>query len=158
VWSSPVEVKSIATTIASEVIKLLPEHSAQIESNLKGFLADIDSLDLYIKLSLSDTKIRKFFLFHPALTYYARDYDLTQISLEEDGKAPSMRHFKSVIRKANEQGVKTIFIQKEFDANTAKTAADDIGGKVVVLDPLEYNWLDNMYSITNELKNALNGN
>jgi zinc transport system substrate-binding protein len=158
VWSSPVEVKKIANTITNELIRLIPEHSAQFTSNLNSFLADLDSLDLYIKTTLGETRSKKFFLFHPALTYFARDYGLTQVSLEEDGKAPSMRHFKSVVQTAREQGIKTIFIQKEFDINTAKTAAEDIGGRVVSIDPLEYQWLGNMYHITNELKNALDGN
>ncbi|PKP36150.1 MAG: zinc ABC transporter substrate-binding protein, partial [Bacteroidetes bacterium HGW-Bacteroidetes-15] len=59
---------------------------------------------------------------------------------------------------AKEQGVSTIFIQREFDANTARTAAADIGGRIVVIDPLHEEWLDNMYQISDQLREALNGN
>jgi zinc transport system substrate-binding protein len=81
-----------------------------------------------------------------------------QVSLEEDGKSPSMKHMKSVLKDAKNEGVKTIFIQKEFDVSMAKTIADDIGGRVVVVDPLDYNWLSNMFITADLIKDALNGN
>jgi zinc transport system substrate-binding protein len=157
VWSSPAEVKTIVNSVVEVLTEKFPQHKEIFLLNAKAFINDLDELDLFIREELAEAKTRKFFLFHPALTYYARDYGLTQIALEEDGKAPSMKHFKTVLETAKGQGVKTIFIQKEFDANTAKTAAADIGGRVEVIDPLDKNWLENMYHITKLLKSALNG-
>ncbi len=157
VWTSPAEVKKMVNKIVSILEDRFPEHSNTFQKNSEQFLSDIDKLDTFIKSELNETKINKFFVFHPALTYYARDYGITQVALEEEGKAPSMKHFKAVLNDAMDQGVKTIFIQKEFDVNTARTAADDIGGKVEVIDPLEKNWLENMYQITRLLKRAMNG-
>lgn len=157
VWTSPAEVKKMVNKIVAILEDRFPEHSNTFQKNSEQFLSDIDKLDTFIKSELNDTKINKFFVFHPALTYYARDYGVTQVALEEEGKAPSMKHFKTVLNDAMDQGAKTIFIQKEFDVNTARTAADDIGGKVEVIDPLEKNWLENMYQITRLLKRAMNG-
>jgi zinc transport system substrate-binding protein len=157
VWSSPAEVKIMVERIVKILSEKIPDYKGRFEENAKKFIADLDKLDSHIKKELAYTKTQKFFIFHPALTYFARDYGLTQIALEEDGKAPSMRHFKQVLATAKEQGATTIFIQKEFDANTAKTAAADIGGNVEVIDPLDENWLENMYHITNLIKKALNG-
>ncbi|MFO8022023.1 MAG: zinc ABC transporter substrate-binding protein [Perlabentimonas sp.] len=157
VWTSPAEVKKIVNKIVAILEDRFPEHSNTFQKNSEQFLSDIDKLDTFIKSELKETKINKFFVFHPALTYYARDYGITQVALEEEGKAPSMKHFKAVLNDAMDQGAKTIFIQKEFDVNTARTAADDIGGKVEVIDPLEKNWLENMYQITRLLKRAMNG-
>jgi len=157
VWTSPAEVKTMVKTIAKTLAQQLPDYAEHFNSNALAFTAQLDSLDRHIKATLANTQSKKIFIFHPALTYYARDYGLTQVSLEEDGKSPSMQHFKSVIQKAREQGATTIFIQREFDVNTAKTAAADIGGKVEVIDPLDADWLNNMYRITNMLRKALNG-
>lgn len=157
VWTSPMEVKTMVKTIAKTLAQQLPDYAEHFNSNALAFTAQLDSLDRYIKTTLADTQSKKIFIFHPALTYYARDYGLTQVSLEEDGKSPSMQHFKSVIQKAQEQGATTIFIQREFDVNTAKTAAADIGGKVEVIDPLDADWLNNMYRITNMLQESLKG-
>lgn len=157
VWSSPAEVKKMVESITKVLAEKFPQHASVFNTNAQAFLTDIDSLDVHIQRELANTKFKKFFIFHPALTYYARDYGLTQVSLEEDGKAPSMKHFKAVLSTARQQGANTIFIQKEFDANTAKTAAADIGGKVEVIDPLDENWLRNMYHITALLSSVLRG-
>jgi zinc transport system substrate-binding protein len=157
VWTSPAEVRKMVIAINKTLSELHPELKDRFNNNTNAFLVELDSLDNYIKHTLSETHTTKFFIFHPALNYFARDYGLTQIALEEEGKSPSMSHFKSVIQSAKDQGVSTIFIQREFDINTAKTAAKDLGGNVVVIDPLDREWLKNMYSITNYLKDALNG-
>lgn len=157
VWTSPVEVRKMVKTIQKTLTLQHPEFKEQFEVNANAFLVELDSLDSYIKESLKVRQTDKFFIFHPALSYFARDYGLTQVALEEEGKAPSMSHFKKVVQTAKDQDVVTIFIQREFDVNTAKTAASDLGGKVVVIDPLEIQWLKNMYSITDNLKDALNG-
>lgn len=156
VWSSPAEVRTMVNTIYLTLSGLFPQHDSIFGANAKVFLAEIDSIDTAMKREFENLNTRKFFVFHPAFAYLARDYGLEQISLEEDGKTPSMMHMKSVLNQAREQGIKTIFIQKEFDVNVAKTVANDIGGKAVVIDPLEYDWVKSMQTITAQLKDAMN--
>ena len=157
VWSSPAEVRIMVNSIRETLSKLFPEHDSIFGANAKAFLSEIDSIDNHMKKSFEGLSTHKFFVFHPAFAYLARDYGLEQISLEEDGKSPSMRHMKSILQQARNEGVKTIFIQKEFDSKTAKTIAEDIGGKVVVIDPLEYDWVKSMHTITAQLKEAMGG-
>jgi zinc transport system substrate-binding protein len=158
VWLSPVEVKKIVNSIYTTLSEIFPMYDSVFKANTQAFIADIDSLDSCMKNAFKEVSTNKFFIFHPAFTYFARDYGLVQVSLEEDGKSPSMKHMKSVLNDAVSEGVKTIFIQKEFDASMAKTIADDIGGRVVVVDPLDYNWLSNMFITADLIKDALNGN
>jgi zinc transport system substrate-binding protein len=157
VWSSPAEVRIMAKTIYLELKNRFPEYDSIFTASFSTFLSDIDSLDAYMSSAFAYTETRTFFVYHPALTYLARDYNLEQVAFEEEGKAPSMAHMKKVIETARNNGVKTVFIQKEFDASTVGTAAADIGGQVKVINPLEYNWLSNMYSMTDKLRDALNG-
>mgnify|MGYP001400443851 CR=1 FL=1 len=157
VWTSPREVKTMVKSIERNLSELLPEHKSTFSANAEAFIAEIDSLDKKMEESFSDVKSRKIFIFHPAFTYLARDYGLEQVSLEEEGKSPSMKHLKSVLQQAKGEGVKTIFIQKEFDAKTAETIAHDISGRVVVVNPLEANWLENMFYTANLLEEAMNG-
>ena len=156
-WSSPRNVRIMATSIHQELCSQWPQHKKFFTESLQVFLAEIDSLDIYMEHSLSNPKIQSFFVYHPALTYLARDYNLTQVALEEEGKSPSMVHMKKSIESAKHLGIKTLFIQKEFDVSALKTAAKDIEGRIVVIDPLDYNWLENMYQMTNLLVSALNG-
>ncbi|MDY0197886.1 MAG: zinc ABC transporter substrate-binding protein [Tenuifilaceae bacterium] len=155
VWTSPLEVKAIVGDMVAALSEVFPEHAKTFEANANLFIIDIESLNMHIKKVFEGYEGAKFFIFHPALSYFARDYDLVQVSFEEEGKSPSAKHLKNVMKQSNAEGIRTIFIQKEFDINIAKTAAADIGGEVVVINPLEADWLSNMYSITEQIKKAI---
>ncbi|MFA5647088.1 MAG: zinc ABC transporter substrate-binding protein [Bacteroidales bacterium] len=155
VWLSPIEVKTMVRTITTVLSQKFPEHKITFEANFAHLIEDIDTLNIHIKRSLQGIENNKIYIYHPALTYFARDYGLKQISLEQDGKAPSMKHMQAILQSAREQGAKTIFIQKEFDTNNAKAAASDIGGIIEVIDPLREDWLENMYHMSNLVSKAL---
>jgi zinc transport system substrate-binding protein len=50
-------------------------------------------------------------IYHPALSYFARDYGLQQISIEEGGKEPSPAHLKDLVDLCRQEDVRIIFIQ-----------------------------------------------
>lgn len=155
VWTSPLEVQAMVSDIVTVLSNEFPDYAETFKANASLFVRDIELLDMHIKKSFTGFEGAKFFIFHPALSYFARDYGLVQVSFEEEGKSPSARHLKNVMKQANAEGMRTIFIQKEFDINIAKTAAADIEGEVVVINPLEADWLRNMYSITDDIKKAI---
>lgn len=155
VWTSPLEVQAMVNGIVIALSNEFPDHAETFKSNGNLFIRDIELLDTHIKKAFAESEGARFFIFHPALTYFARDYGLVQVSFEEEGKSPSAKHLKNVMKQANAEGMRTIFIQKEFDINIAKTAAADIEGEVVVINPLEADWLSNMYSITDLIKKAI---
>ncbi len=157
VWVSLIEVRTMIAQMLDALISQLPEYKEDFERNAALFLADIDKLHQHIQSTFDGYQGSKFFIFHPAFSYYARDYGLEQVAFEEEGKSPSAQHLKKVLQQANAEGIRTIFIQKEFDVNIAQTAAADIGGRVEVIDPLEGEWLSNMYSITSRIKSAIIG-
>lgn len=155
VWTSPSEVQTMVGDIVLALSNEFPDYAETFKTNANLFIRDIELLDMHIQKSFAGFEGAKFFIFHPALSYFARDYGLVQVSFEEEGKSPSAKHLKSVMKQANAEGMRTIFIQREFDINIAQTAAADIKGEVVVIDPLEADWLNNMYSITNRIKKAI---
>ena len=49
-----------------------------------------------------------FMIYHPALSYFARDYGLHQICIEEEGKEPSPAHLRDLIEICKEEEVNYI--------------------------------------------------
>ena len=88
-----------------------------------------------------------FAIFHPSLSYFARDYDLQQLSLEENGKEMTPQRMQQVIEEAKAKGVKTVFIQNEFTPEQVKTFAQEIEASVVVINPLAYNFIEEIREI-----------
>jgi len=156
IWMSPKSVKIQIKNIFNNLAKHDPGNKEYYRNNYQIFLAEIKELDERIENSLKNIKSRKFMIFHPALTYFARDYDLVQIPIEIEGKNPTPGHLIKIIDIAKKENIKLIFIQQQFDVENARTIAREINGEVIQIDPLAHDWLNNMIHITKILENALN--
>ncbi|MCG8411674.1 MAG: zinc ABC transporter substrate-binding protein [Bacteroidales bacterium] len=151
IWLSPKEVKKQAKIIYDYLVKTKPEYKNQFEINYNQFSNEIKQLDAYMTSQLKDYKGRKFLIFHPALTYIARDYGLQQISIEIDGKEPTPANIQKIISTAKNEKIKIVFAQKQFSISNAEIIAREIGGKVKRVDPLAYNWDQGVRFITDEI-------
>ncbi len=154
-WLSPKEVRVMAANILNALSKTDPDGREYFENNYHRLINDIDSLDIDIKNTLMQTRLRSFIIYHPALSYFARDYNLDQISIETEGKEPSARHIKTVTDQARALGITTVFIQQQFSTTTAEAVAKEIGGRVVSIDPVPENWLQSMYDMAKQLNEAM---
>jgi len=151
IWLSPAEVKMVAQNMLIALKKSFPQFTSEFEKNYSHFILKIDSLSAQIEQKLAPLTNRNILIFHPALGYYARQFKLEQIPLELDGKEPSPKHMKDIVDLAREQKIKVIFIQKEFDSENALQLSREIGGEVVIIDPLDYNWEKQMLDITEKI-------
>ncbi len=147
IWMSVKEVKVQCKNILDAVIKTDPENKELYLKNFDTFILDLDKLDMQIRTMLTGLETRKFIIYHPALGYFARDYDLEEISVEMDGKDPAPEDLKNLIDTAKADGIKVIFVQKQFDTRQAESIASEIGGKVMPLDHLSEDWLNNMIAV-----------
>jgi zinc transport system substrate-binding protein len=155
-WLSITEVRIQARNILDALLSVDPEHSGEYEANFSAFMSDIDKLDEHIRELLSQTLTRTFLIYHPALAYFAREYALEQIALETDGKEPTASHLKYIIDLARENQINTILIQSQFNMTAAEAVAREINGRVVLVDPLPEDWLQNMYELAHVIHQALN--
>jgi zinc transport system substrate-binding protein len=150
-WLAPADVKIIAQNTLKALKTNFPEHATTFESNYFRFITKIDSLSAHIDRKLSPLANRHILIFHPALGYYARQFKLEQTPLELDGKEPSPKHMKTIVDLARSQNIKVIFIQKEFDAENALQLSREIGGEVMTIDPLDYDWEKQILDITEKI-------
>lgn len=147
-WLSPRLVKQMAKIILDEVSVMKPERKEFYQANYEKFIAECDQLDAEIKTKLEPYKGKKIIVFHPSLSYYAREYGLEQYSLEAGGKEPTPAHMKSVVDVANLENLRVIYIQSEFDREHARVFADEINGNVVEVWPLNPEWAGNLRKMT----------
>jgi zinc transport system substrate-binding protein len=143
-WLSPACMKIQAANICKALSASDTANAPFYKKNLDKFIHLADSVDRKIREKLAGTTVKSILIFHPALAYFCRDYNLTQISIEQDGKEPSPSYISEIITNAKEKGIKSIFISKEFDTRNAEAIANEIKGKVVVFDPMAENWAENM--------------
>ncbi len=156
IWMSPEEVEQIAELTYQALADLYPDKSAAFNANFEAFRSEIDVLDEDLIRQFDGLENRKFIIFHPALTYLARDYGLEQVSLEIDGKEPSAKHMSQLVKTAKDEGIRVVFIQKEFDQENARQLAEELDGEVVQIDPLNENWEEQIREIAEKLIEAAN--
>ena len=149
IWLSPVLVKQMAKRIFDEVSKLNPEQSIKYKTNYLEFVKEIDQLNIEIANKLKPFEGRKIVVFHPSLSYFARDYGLLQYSLESGGKEPTPQRMKELIDLSKKENIKVMYIQGELDRDHARVFAEEVGGKIIQVRPLDPAWAENLMEITN---------
>ena len=87
---------------------------------------------------------RTFIVYHPAFGYFADDYNLTMVALEEEGKEADPRRMREVIDMAREKGIKIIFYQEDIDGRQSRTFAEELGGRAEKISPMAINYVDNI--------------
>lgn len=151
IWLAPADAKILAKNTFTALKSGFPEHAEVFEKNFVKLNALMDSLSGEIEQELASMPNRSFLIFHPTLGYFARQFNLEQIPLELDGKEPSPRHMKDIVDVARLKNIHTILIQKEFDTENALQLSREIKGKVVVIDPLDYDWKKQIQEISRNI-------
>lgn len=155
IWTSPRNVKTMVQNISLGLSQVDPQNRQYYEQNRDSYLKELDELDAEIGASLGDTGSRTFIVYHPAWGYFAHDYGLRQLGIEQEGKEPQAAYMARLINQARLQNIKVIFVSPEFDSRSAEAIAREIEGKVVIIDPLAGDYLDNMRKVASAFKEAL---
>ncbi len=147
IWTSPRALQRMAAN-AYEAIHALWPDSVKYTENHARLQEQLAALDARTAGKIAASGVRYFIIYHPALTYYARDYGLQQVAIEDDGKEPSARALARLIEQARRDSVRTIFYQSQFPASTVEVIARDIEAQSVAIDPLKEDVIANIDSLT----------
>lgn len=150
IWMSAINAKTIVNNIYQELILILPKQKDSLEIRYLALEQELDSLHLLLTYSLEDLNQKSFLIYHPALSYFARDYGLNQYPLEIEGKTPSPTHLKKLIDLGRKENINSIFIQSQFDRRNAEVLADEIDAKIVPFNPLDEQWDKQMLYIAKQ--------
>lgn len=152
VWNSTSNALIIAGNTYKALSQLDKANEPYYRNRYDSLCQRIQHTDSLIRHQLSTPEAAKaFMIYHPALSYFARDYGLHQISIEEGGKEPSPAHLKALIDLCQAENVGVIFVQPEFDKRNAETIAQQTGTKVVPINPLSYDWEEEMLNVAKAL-------
>lgn len=148
VWTTPSTVRTIALNTALALTEADPEGAGAYRAGLEKLLAIIDATDRDVRDAMKDVpEGTTFMVFHPAWAYFARDYGLREISIEQSGREPGPREMAELTEVAGKEGIRVIFIEPQFARKTAETIARQIKASVATIDPLAEDWPDNLRAV-----------
>ncbi|OGI10553.1 MAG: hypothetical protein A2Y40_04430 [Candidatus Margulisbacteria bacterium GWF2_35_9] len=147
VWLSIENAISMVTRIQDALILVDPENAEDYLQNSILYITELQSLQEELTQLRRESNQTSFLVFHPAWGYFAKEFDLEQHAFEVEGKEPSPKKLMSIIKEAKKERINTIFIEPQFNQKAAKTIARELGAKVVEMDPLAKDYIQNMRKV-----------
>lgn len=154
VWLDPILVKVQAKNIYEAMLVIDPLNADFYKTNYEEFLKELDILDENIKTILKPYSQKAFMVFHPSWGYFAKRYDLEEISIEVEGKEPKPNELIELIHEAKKHDVKIVFVSPQFSQKSAKTISKNIGASVISIDSLAENWNESLINTAKQIANS----
>ena len=160
IWLNPVYAKIQVQNIALAFSQSDPENQLYYKSNAAKYIEKLDLLDSKIRDELSNCD-HDFVSFHDAFSYFAEEYNLSQhtiVSNYSHGEVTS-KTLENIISISKALNIKVIFSEENIDTRASNIIANEIGGRVLILSPLEVSsdqtYISKMIQNLENLKEAL---
>jgi zinc transport system substrate-binding protein len=146
-WLSPRNVKIQVDSIAQALIEMDPANEQEYLENAEAYKLELDALHDQVASDLSGLRSNKLMVFHPAWGYFADEFGLEQIAIEQHGKEPTAAQLRELVDTAKEEGISVIFVQSQFSKDVADSVAEEVGTPVVSIDPLAEDYIANLENV-----------
>lgn len=152
-WTSVKNAKLIAANMLAAMVKVDKGNEKYYRQRAARLAARLDSLDSVFTVALLPQKGKPFLVWHPSLSYMARDYGMKQIVMGgAENRETSPAALKAVIDSAKSHGSELVFFtQRDFDSRQASSVNASIGARTIDIQPMSYRWEDEMTKIVDAL-------
>jgi len=161
-WLNPLSAKLQIKAITDGLIEADPENADYYKNTKKTYDLKLDALHSKIKTELNGCK-KDFVAFHDAFSYFAQEYDLNQhtvIKSNSPHSEPTSKKLEDIIQLTRSLDIDVIFTEEGAGIRTSQVIANEIGGKVLILSPIEVvednsSYFEKMDKNLSNLKEAL---
>lgn len=155
IWLSPKRAILMVETIRDTMVEIDPDNDELYEMNAQAYIKELQALDQELTDIFSQLENRAFIIYHPSYGYFADDYQLKMIAIEDEGKSATIQGIEEVIEMAQENDIRFIFYQEEFDNQQAELVAKEINGTTIKVAPLSGDYIESMRYISVRLQEIL---
>jgi len=155
IWLSIKRVKIMIQVIADTLSSIDPVNQSLFQTNAYNYISLLDQTDTQIQAKFEDFTMKTFIVFHPSYGYFADEYGINMVTLEEDGKEATIQHMNEVIDLANSLQIHTVFYQIEIDSSQVNSFAEEINGESVSLNPLSSDYINNLLEMADLIGSAM---
>ena len=156
VWTSPRAMQVVVEQMLTQLVRLYPQYTQMYTNNASSLLQQINSLDKTIQKALEHKKNRVFLSYHPSWQYFAHEYNLQELVIEENEREPSAKTMIQLIKIAKEKHVRVILTQPQFSQKSVQTLSKELNNiPIVKIDPLQEDWFTMMKQMKDTLEKYL---
>lgn len=150
-WSSLPNAIVMATNMCDALVEIDPDNAAIYRANCDTLVAQLEAVHRDIAAELVQSPHRWFLIWHPSLSYFARDYSLEQISLGDTNRELSPLTFKNNIDIASNADSIVMFTQTDYDYNRSDAVARQARARTVEINQLDYDFVSGLQTIAKEI-------
>ncbi|MFI3303511.1 MAG: zinc ABC transporter substrate-binding protein [Rikenellaceae bacterium] len=154
IWTSPKELLQMADNCYGAISKKYPD-SLKYREAYTLLSDELRRLDAECKEKIESSGISSIFIYHPALTYYARTYGIEQVAIESEGKEPSAKRLAEMIERGRQESIKSILYQVQYQVSCVEIVAEDLNAYSVEIDPLNEDIISQIKYITTIITTGL---
>ena len=154
-WFDPMNLIVMTDNTVEELSAADPDNAAFYRENGEALKAEIKKVNDEVAALLKDVEGKSFVVHHPAFGYFAERFGLKQIPLEIEGKEPGAVDMAKVVDFIKKNNAKAVFMQAQIPDSVIKSVAEETKVRVITLDPLKENVLENIRETAKEIKGAL---
>lgn len=154
IWLSPRLFAAMASNTVAALTLILPGQTKALGANLVKTVAEINETDRAVRDAVRKLTVKTWVAYHPSWRYFAADYGLSLLVIEEDGKTPAARHLVDVIGQAKAAGVVVVFAEPQYDKRLAQTLATAVGARLETIDPLREDGLATLLEVAAKLADS----
>lgn len=133
-WHSVKNMKLAIKAVATAFEKADPTNAADYEKNTAMYLASLDELERWIRVTVAQLphSSRKLVTSHDALQYFARDYGFTIYPIKgvATTEEPSSSHVREIIDVIKNEGVKAVFFESIENPRAVQQISSETGARI----------------------------
>lgn len=139
VWLDPLVAIKEVEIIRDALIRIDPAHQAEYRANATHATDRLKELHGHFTEGLASCALHDVVVSHEAFNYVAQRYGFSAMSIAgiSPEEEPSPKELAEIVELARAKGINFIFFETMASPKFAETIAREIGGGILVLNPLE---------------------
>lgn len=138
IWTSVRNLRVMSESVRDALVNADAEGAELYKANYSSLVARLDSIDRVLTAKSASKHNRAFLMWHPSLSYFARDYGFEQLWLGAEGKELSVKAVNDAMKEAEEHGAKLLVVQSSDDRNRSKLLAREGDMRMVEINSMAY--------------------
>jgi zinc transport system substrate-binding protein len=147
VWVDPKNAEIMVNNIYDGLVEVDPADKDYFTKNRDQYIMQLRELDKNTTKILKSKNGSYILLYHPSFGYYAKDYNMTQVSAMINDEEPSPQRIAMMIDLAKKYNITTFYSEPQYSIRVMESIASQTGAHVVTVNDLDENYLQNMANI-----------
>lgn len=139
IWTSVKNAKIIAKNMFDAITELDSMNSSYYKENFDKLINELNSLDSAFE-SIKNQNSKNIIVYHPILSYLARDYNFNQIVIGSENKEFSISNLKDKLQEIDDNPYSIAFYQPNGELGQLNALLGKTDIRMIEINPMNYDW------------------